>query len=39
MSFKVQGPGWEEQLITDPFRLEYQVRGTLELASQSSQQT
>lgn len=35
MSFKVQGPGCEEQLITDLLRLEYQkVRGTLALASQ-----
>lgn len=31
-SFKVQGPGCEEQLITDLLRLEYQVRGILELA-------
>lgn len=37
MSFKVQGPGCEEQLITDLLRLEYQVTGTLELASQSIQ--
>lgn len=37
-SFKIQRPGCEEQLITDLLRLEYQVRGTVELVSQSIQQ-